>query len=78
MNAGDKIHHIEFGYGLIELVLSEGECLAYFDEFEKRDKEPMYQQMEEIYGRHFERILNKGLQLVKAKEFHNCTATGIY
>lgn len=75
MSTGDKIHHIEFGYGLIELVLSDTECLAYFDEFEKRDKEPMYREMEEIYGRPFERIPNKGLQLVSS--FHNCTATGI-
>lgn len=78
MNVGDKIHHVEFSYGTIELVLSDTECLAYFKEFGERDKEQMYRDMEEIYGRPFERVPNHALQLVEAKHFHNCTATGIF
>lgn len=78
MQSGDKIHHIAFGYGFIELVLSEAECLAYFKEFGQRDKEQMYRDMEEIYGRPFERVPNQALQLVEQKDFHNCTATGIH
>jgi len=78
MQAGDKIHHIAFSYGTIELVLGESECLAYFQEFEQRDLEPMYLRMEELYGRPFARVANQGLQLVEVKDFHNCTATGIF
>jgi hypothetical protein len=74
MNKGDIIHHIVFSYGIIEMVLNEQECLAYFEEYEGRDLEPMYQEMEVIYGRSFERIPHKGLNLVEAKDFHNCTA----
>lgn len=78
MTAGDKIHHIVFSYGVIELVLSDTECLAYFKEFGERDKEQMYRDMEEIYGQPFERVPNQALQLVEVKDFHNCTTTGIH
>lgn len=74
---GDRIHHIVFGYGVIAcLVGNEGQCLAYFEGYEATDLEPMYLRMEELYGRHFPRVPNMGLQLIESVGFHNCNTMG--